>query len=491
MDDFWGRTISFSDTSNATRSLSFADCAALATQMAQIFFTIDYLDHIAAQADRTSVAHSGWTWPEARTRLRPLLDEVSSKVDAAESSISAEAFRTLKAQLDDARNRVGHLEGAFPVGAGGAAVTLSSGGTSFEVPGDTARDLFLRAEQLQDSANYGGNIESSPPTPDAPLGKIVIGNARRFGVVDHMDPDVQRLVKKQRQPVVEVDTTFLDVGHVDEVLTLVPDRGGTTQTFAALRASSGLAMNIVRAALARYRSGLPANHPQQSLNHPSGVIERLTNAGTSPVTRLMRGKVWPQIHPAPSANTVVADINDPPRMYQDLASALNGGDPSFASTSPYNIHDIHYLPGEGPPRAYPADITVLELVYTDLDNGSRSVNDFVESTFLTPIDVIVAREFRGARIFPLPVVFDRVANIADWQQNRWSFRTSAYTPDLVNLQVINGHVFVPRPYGPRMRPDDVSAVLTEVLQPYSWGQQLVSQLTSSFYRRAGLDTTIC
>jgi hypothetical protein len=250
-------------------------------------------------------------------------------------------------------------------------------------------------------------------------------------------------------------------------------------------------MNIVRSALAQYRSGLPANHEQRALNHPSGVLERLTNAGTSPVTRLMRGKVWSQIHPATGAGTVVADINDSPRMYQDLASALNGGDPSFAAANAFNRHDIHYLPGEGPPRAYPADITVLELAYTDLDNNSRSVNDFVESTFLTPIDAIVAREFRGARNFPLPVVFDRVANIADWQQNRWSFRTSAYTPDLVNLQVINGHVLVPRPYGPRMRPTDATAVLTEVLQPYSWGQHLMSQLTSSFYRSNGLDTTIC
>jgi hypothetical protein len=29
---------------------------------------------------------------------------------------------------------------------------------------------------MRDSSNYGGNLEASPPTAGAPLGKLVIGN---------------------------------------------------------------------------------------------------------------------------------------------------------------------------------------------------------------------------------------------------------------------------------------------------------------------------
>jgi protein-arginine deiminase (PAD) len=308
--------------------------------------------------------------------------------------------------------------------------------------------------------------------------------------IDHVDPDVQRLLHKQKQPVVEVDTSWLDVGHVDEVLTFVPDRHGS-QPSAALRASSGLAMKIIAGAAARYQDGLSQYDPQRVYTHPSGVLQRLTSAGSAPVSRLMRGKVWMQIHPRATTSSPVPDVVDPPRMYQDLAFALNGGDPTNTAASPYNIHDIHYQPGEGPDRAYPADITVLELLYTDRDNAGQSTNAFVEDTYLAPIDQIVSYGFPGVRMFPLPVVFDRVASTSHWSASPWSFSTSAFTPDLVNLQALNGHLLVPRPYGPRMAPDDATAVLQAVLADYSWGRQLAGQLTGNFYRRNGLDVTNC
>ena len=48
-----------------------------------------------------------------------------------------------------------------------------------------------------------------------------------------------------------MDTTWLEVGHVDELLSFVPstERAG----FAMLRASSGLALSLIRGALAAHR----------------------------------------------------------------------------------------------------------------------------------------------------------------------------------------------------------------------------------------------
>jgi hypothetical protein len=489
MNDFWDRSISFSDSNGTLVVVKMPEGIDLANRMNDVFSVLQYLDRIASSVAPTTPAHTGLSWSEARTQLASILTVVRSRIDTATGSDELKAFA--RRQADDADARITILNTQFPENAAQDGFMLRIGTTTVDVPTQIADDLFFRVQQIQRSANYGGNVESAPPSPGAPLGTIVLGNASIGGSFDHMDPDVRRFFYHQRQPVFEVDTTWLDVGHIDEMLTFVPDRSGSGQSFAALIASSELAMNLVREAFATYRTGLPVNHPNRD-DPPlmSPVASRLLNEGTSPVTRLMRGKVWSHTHPRMAASSGLPDILEPPRIYQNLARYYNGGQLGGpASHSGLQIHGIDYLPGSGPDRFYPADISPMELIYMEADSYGKETNDFVELNFLRPAATAVAARFGDPRIFPLPVVFDRVSNTGEWSQNRWAYSTSAFTPDVVNMQVLNGHLIVPRPYGPRMRPADVTQVITNVLSNYDWGSSLSRNLTARFYTRYHLDVT--
>ncbi len=491
MNDFWDRSISFSDSNGALKVVKMPEGIELANRMNDVYSTLEYLDRITTSVTRGALAHTGLTWTEARTELPTALADVRSRIDAATGSDELKAIA--RAQADDAEARITQITTLFPQNAHESGFLMPIGTNTVDVPTQTLDDLFYRVQQIQRSANYGGNVESAPPSPGAPLGTIVLGNASIGGVYDHMDPDVRRFFYKQRQPVFEVDTTWLDVGHVDEMLTFVPDRNGSGQNFAGLIASSGLAMALIREAFATYRAGLPINHPNRD-DPPlmSPVTSRLLNEGTSPVTRLMRGKVWSHTHPRTAASAGLPDILEPPRIYQDLARYYNGGvwgEPG--SHHGLQIHGIDYFPGTGPDRFYPADISPMELIAIERDDSeqSGSVNDYIEATFLTPNVDRIGSQFGSPRILPMPVVFDKVSSIPAWKDNRWTYTTSAFTPDVVNLQVLNGHLLVPRPYGPRMKPDDVTRVITAVLATYDWGPDLSRNLNSRFYTRNHLDMT--
>lgn len=61
------------------------------------------------------------------------------------------------------------------------------------------------------SGSYGGNIEAIPPTARHPLGQILIGDTRSDALHDF-------LASQEAQPVVTVPTRWLQVGHVDEMV---------------------------------------------------------------------------------------------------------------------------------------------------------------------------------------------------------------------------------------------------------------------------------
>lgn len=491
MDDFWTRSLSFSDATGRQVTLRFRELIGLANNMSKVFALIRYLDYILSRIDRAAQPHQNMSWSVARDQLSTIADNVQTRIRRAQNDASRDWENVLEGTSRDIAARVQQIISLFPSGGSGGTFVLPSGTQRIEVDADRADELYGRISQMESSANYGGNIESSPPTTEAPLGKIVIGNARLYGQTDFVDPDIQRFLSKQRQPVVEVDSTWLDVGHVDEMLIFAPDRHGAGQTFAALRASSNLAMEIVRRASAQFRSGLPQDDPMRSDYRPSGVMPRLTKHGSSPVTRMLRGKLWSHIHRSPDGNGNLPDILEPPRIYQTLSQALNGGDPENPSTGGFNVYDVHYWPGQGPDRFYPADITVLELIYSESDNAGVSVNDFIETRFLSPLDRRVATDFGGARVFPLPVIFDRVSSVSAWTSDQWKFTTSAFSPDVVNMQILNGHLLMPRPFGPRMKSADVEAVLRDVLSNLPLGRTLMRELTPQLLGQTELRTTVC
>ena len=486
MDDFWSRQLSFADATGRRTVLEFRDCIRLSNIMSRVPALVRAINDNSGMIDR-DFEPPALTWPEMRRQLPQIVSDFAARANRARHGSDDFWNQMLQDWVNDARARAAQIVSSIPAATSPGAFTLTVGNQSFELGGDLADKVYRRAQQMEGSANYGGNIEGAPPTPDAPLGRIIVGNAiisDGDNQTDHIDPDVLRFLNRQKQPVVEVDSTWLDVGHIDEMLTFVPNRGSGL-SFAVLRASSKLAMDIIRAAAARYRAGLSPEDPQTSDIRPSGVLERLTMKGPSPVTRLMRGKLWLHSHPRPTGPGDVPDILEPPRIYQRLAQAMDGGDPNDPSLR-INVHEIHYWPGPGPERVYPADISVLELMWTEQDAAEESTNDFIEERFLAPVDKDLLERFRGLRIFQLPVVFDRTRSVEAWRQSQWSASTSAFTPDVVNMQVINNHLLIPRPYGPRMKPADAQAVLAGILETLPNSDTLRSQLTPQFLMQPAL-----
>jgi hypothetical protein len=488
LDDFWTRQMSFADASGRAVSLRFPDCVALSNAMGRVTSVVRALNDRAALIDNHARPDSG-TWAELRAMLPQIAEAFVRRANAAKRVGENAWNRMLDDWIAGARAEVRLVTSATPAATTDGAFTLTAGRQSLELGGDLADRVFARVRQLESSGNYGGNIESTPPTPTAPLGHIVVGNARIDGEAEHVDPDVLALLHAQRQPVIQVDSTWLDVGHVDEMLAFVP-RSGSGLPFAALRASPALALALVRGAANRYLAGLSPTNPQTFDDfRPSGVMSRLTATGPSPVTRLLRGKLWTHVHPTATGG-VPPDVLEPPRIYQRLAQAMNGGNPSIPGSGGINIHGIDYWPGPGPDRVYPADITVLELLFCERDSDGASTNDFVERQFLAPLDPLLAKRIANLSLFVLPVLFDRTSSTAQWEQHRWSAATSAFTPDVVNLQVINGRLLMPRPYGPRMLPADARVVLEAVLQAVPGGEILRRQLTPSLLGRPELVRTV-
>jgi hypothetical protein len=488
-DDLWARELEFLNAAGRPERLSFRACDRLAAVMflpdalaGLLIANIKRLDprfepDVSRTGERGQV-----TWGDIRGWLPELLEIFRRNAERAAGSASPEWQATLQRMVRDAASRLEQVASRLPFNPDRGLVGLPSERGQIEVTVDEANRIFLRVQQMHHSANYGGNVEASPPTPDAPLGKIVIGNTVVNEEREFMDPDLLRLLYKQRkQPIVQLNSAWLQVGHVDEFMAFVPDRRGAGASFAVLRASSALALRLLQEAEQRYLAGLSEFHPHQSSRRPSGVLPRLTMEGPSPVTRLFRGKVWSHIHERPTGEAV-PQVLEPPGIYQDVAQAMNGGDPTDPDSGGINIHDIRFWPGEGPERAYPADITVRELLYGEEDLAGESTNAFIETHYLAPAGERLREEFPQARPFPLPVLFDRVPSTARWSEDPTMSPTGAFTPDVVNLQVVNGRLLVPRPYGPRMKLSDAIAVIQAATAELDLPDTLVRRINERFVR---------
>jgi protein-arginine deiminase len=95
-----------------------------------------------------------------------------------------------------------------------------------------------------------GNLEVTPPAKsrggkDYPWGRIYFGGIDEPGRI--FDPHVRDFLMAQKvQPPIQIDTTWLAVGHVDEIMTFVP---GGPKGFKLLLAAPRLAYKILRRAV--------------------------------------------------------------------------------------------------------------------------------------------------------------------------------------------------------------------------------------------------
>ena len=85
--------------------------------------------------------------------------------------------------------------------------------SQFGIPNEDCRLMNISARGL------GGNVESSPPSDSAPYGTIVVGDALSDGLYS--------LLEAQTLQSIESFTTgWLEVGHIDELVSFLPNTNG-------------------------------------------------------------------------------------------------------------------------------------------------------------------------------------------------------------------------------------------------------------------------
>jgi hypothetical protein len=385
--------------------------------------------------------------------------------------------------------KLADLDKSLPLVAGGVQLTINQ--KRVEVAAAALDDLYDQLTALHSSGNYGGNIEVSPPTADAPLGKVVTG--------DVASRDVQACLngiatQTASQPWVQVSTGWLSVGHIDEIASFVVPRSSGAGSLAVLRASPRVALTILDAAKKAKGQG-------------------------KLVTRLFRGKRWR--HEEARSTT---DPLYPPQAYNFLVTSYGKYDlsdfrnpPGHIPVGPSAFYDdrkyLFYLSGSAPPRDYAAHMSVEEVLDICRDTN-QTIDDvllggkakagiksadytllkdippaYVVDLVKQSLDSVISAKFPAATSIPLPVLFDRVESFA-------TQFTEAFTPGLVNLQQLGDTLLVPRPLGPRMRPVDAIAVLGSLLGddsaiglPTTVRKNVLKLLTPANLHSRGLDVT--
>lgn len=73
-------------------------------------------------------------------------------------------------------------------------------------------------------ADAYGNLEVTPPLPGYPMGRVYYGKAGEVG----MNPDIIDFIKAQKiqGPPVDIDTSWLMMRHVDEIISFIPSKTG-------------------------------------------------------------------------------------------------------------------------------------------------------------------------------------------------------------------------------------------------------------------------
>lgn len=315
--------------------------------------------------------------------------------------------------------------------------------------------LIERLRSLHDSTNYGGNIEASPPFADAPLGKIVIGSSPARPMEEQLE---RFLVRQGVQPVVKIDTSWLDVAHVDEVISFVPSNQGAT-AFAIPYASPATALKLLTTALdVRIQARLDGEDMSQYF-----------------LTDMLRGKYWLYTSPVEGGGF---EILRPPFIHREY-------------------HFPNYLePPRGHSQTYYAALDVdllferLSAKAADRQGAPRitmPTNRTIQTQFIDPLaSDILAPHFSGMKQVALPVLYDELDPMLFEEMNPRvppvdRIRTSAFLPNVVNMQVVNGVLLVPKPYGPRMGVKGAMATLKQCLDPKTHGL-----LTERELDRAGL-----
>ncbi len=340
-------------------------------------------------------------------------------------------------------------------------------------PADPNRTgLIYRQIDDNDGLAYGGNLEVTPPLPNHPLGRIVVGTM----------PAAQTtfLARQQVQgPLIELNTNWLLVGHIDEFMAFASV--GPTPAWQVVWSDPLWGMNLL--------NSVPAEEP---LFYDSPTTELMFGTATggsantllddTPGVDFTTGPAWQfvRIYDGPGARQIAEIVDRTPNTLtigtvwrfehvEELENAILGGLTAvtrrfgswFAGNEPQGGSRYAVVTGAkmwsmiDPQISDFVDVPAL-ITAGELDVDSRLAvrsNAAWNNIVLAQSALNPALAGSGGFTNFVPALY-----LGDPDSARSMF---AYIPGLVNFQEWNGQLWMPRPFGPRVSGKDVFETAVE------------------------------
>lgn len=352
----------------------------------------------------------------------------------------------------------------------------ATGRTEFDLPDWPLKELlkpdtgiFTFRNTLQhdgaDSGDYGGNLELIPPTAKWPLGRIVTG--------DTISARLYKFLQDQEvQSPIQIDTSWLAIGHVDELVSFIPDGGGWSVVFADPEAAEPLVSGLPKRAVF-FAKGQTSG--AEGLKASGGRLRRLVDANIdftiakyayAHFIRIFDGKGAGQVAhiTAGGLKNGFIQINQVWKTPQKVAKLGPGGagdldcvsvciDRSVVqkqdhwfdipdNTSRYVLVEDTQVWFDGDNNPVPAIITVQEI---KADTTLASLNSEARMRINAVKQAIATAVGEKVKFISVPDFF-----MGTVQAGGIVARSSvAFTPGLANVQVANGNLYFPESFGPR------------------------------------------
>ena len=189
----------------------------------------DVLNSYSADADQSWTWTLPGAWGDVLVGLDAELRRLGRAIAEARRGASTQRDEQLAAQEAAVRSLIDVVKTEFRVSGtqtSDPVIESDLAGRQVRLRASITHRLLYRGDQMHASQNSGGNIEATPPVRGAPLGAVIVGNATDPNTGQELvDPDLLRVfAKQQKQPIVESDTAWLKVGHIDEMMGSFPPR---------------------------------------------------------------------------------------------------------------------------------------------------------------------------------------------------------------------------------------------------------------------------
>jgi hypothetical protein len=291
---------------------------------------------------------------------------------------------------------------------------------------------------------FGGNVEVTPPFGQFPFGRIVIGN----NMNDERMKDFLRAQKLQ-WPFIEIDVNWLDVGHVDEVINFIP--GNSSNTFKVLVADPALAIDLIetlsddepvfyegKSDSGTATGGTPTTMSVDKDFDEEDWLEAYIRVYDGPGDKFGKGT-----YKITGVTNNTFEIN---KIYPTIGGVANHDDHPINGSKYILVESTKMWSSPGNDPDYPAVIAASEIKSglsvphggMNLISKNLVISDLINNT----IEENLPQEL-DADIIRIPVFYTATwAGVGlDNVQN-----AEAYIPNMVNLQVFNNHLFIPKPY---------------------------------------------